>query len=140
MGAILTGNILITEQDKQKLERLLTSPVGVFVEDMRYATPLTEELERARVVGPDDTPADLVTMNSTVRVRDLDTEQESVYTLSYPHQADVARGRISVLAPIGTALLGYREGDIVEWQVPARLKRLQIVEVIFQPDSDGRQP
>ena len=77
-------------------------------------------------------------MNSTVRVRDLDTEEESVYTLAYPHQADATRGRISVLAPIGTALLGYREGDIVEWQVPARLKRLQIVEVIFQPEGAAR--
>ncbi len=139
MGTIVTGSILITEQDKAKLECLLTSPVGVAPGDWRYVTTLAEELERAQVLSHDTTPRDLVTMNSTVRVRDLDTEEESIYTLVYPHQADATRGRISVLAPIGTALLGYREGEIVEWQVPSRLKRLQVVEVIFQPEDAARK-
>jgi len=138
MGTIIAENILITEHDKERLEQLLTDPAEVLEGDWRYAATLAEELEGAHVVTPDSTPGDLVTMNSTVRVRDLETEEESVYTLAYPHQADATRGRISVLAPIGTALLGYREGDIVEWQVPARLKRLQIVEVIFQPEGAAR--
>lgn len=135
MGATVVGSILITEQ---KLDRLLASPVGVYVEDMRYAAPLSEEIERACVISPEATPDDLVTMNSTVRVHDLDTDQEHVYTITYPHQANAALGRISVLAPIGTPLLGYRAGDIVEWQVPSRLKRLQIVEVITQPERAAR--
>lgn len=137
MDAIVTGSILITAHDKEKLERLLTAPVEACTGDLAYVATLSEELERAQVVSPDATPGDLVRMNSTVRVKDLDTGQESVYTLVYPHQADISRGRVSILAPIGTALLGYREGDIVEWRVPARLKRLQVVEVMSQPENAG---
>jgi regulator of nucleoside diphosphate kinase len=113
MGSIMTGNILITAQNNEKLERA--------------------DIQRREAA-----PRDSVTRNSTVRVRDLDTKQESVYTLVSPHQADVAHGRVSVLAPIGAALLGCHEGDIVEWHAPARFKRIQILEVVFQPGRVGR--
>lgn len=87
---------------------------------------LAAELERAEVVPEDSLPAGVIGMHSTVRVVDLDTGGEHVYTVVYPHEADVDRGWISVLAPVGTAVLGYRPGDVVEWEVPGGRRRLRI--------------
>jgi hypothetical protein len=74
-------------------------------------------------------------MNATVRLRDLKTGAEETYTLVYPDEADIEANRLSILAPIGTALLGYRAGDVVEWPVPAGITRFRIEEVLFQPRS-----
>jgi regulator of nucleoside diphosphate kinase len=73
-------------------------------------------------------------MNSTVRLRDLDTGEEETYTLVYPAQANVEENRISVLAPVGTAIIGYRVGDAVTWRVPGGRVRLRVEEVLYQPE------
>ena len=91
---------------------------------------LERELSRATVVDSSEIPAEVVTMNASVLFRDLDSDEIEQYTLVYPANADVRRGRISVLAPIGTALLGYRVGDIVEWRVPSGKRRFEIVNVV----------
>jgi regulator of nucleoside diphosphate kinase len=100
-------------------------------------TRLEQELEWAQVVSPQDIPDDVVTMNSQARIRDLDSNEEMVFTLVFPIDADYERGRISVFAPIGTALLGYRAGDIIEWKVPGGVRRLKVEEVLYQPESAG---
>ena len=76
-------------------------------------------------------------MNSTVVLRDLDTGEVETYTLVYPNHADIARNRLSVLAPVGTAILGYHVGDVVRWRVPAGVRRLRVEEVLFQPERVG---
>lgn len=91
---------------------------------------LERELSRATVIDPSAIPADVVTMNATVWFRDLGRDEIEQYSLVYPSQADVRRDRISVLAPMGTALLGYRVGDIVEWRVPSGKRRFEIVDVV----------
>jgi regulator of nucleoside diphosphate kinase len=90
---------------------------------------LERELSRAGIVDSSELPDDVVAMNSTVWFRDLDSDEIEKYTLVYPAEADVVRDRISVLAPIGTALLGYRTGDIVQWRVPSGTRRFEIVDV-----------
>ena len=95
---------------------------------------LQAELDQARVVEPWEVPADVVTMNSTVWFVDEVTGEEECYTLVYPHQADVSRNRLSVLAPVGTALIGYRLGDVIEWQVPAGMSRLRVTKVWRQAE------
>ena len=94
-------------------------------------------MERAEVVAPRDVPTDAVTMNSTVRLRDLGSGKELTYTLVFPNEADVDQGKISILAPIGTAMIGYREGDVIEWEVPSGLRRLKVEEVLYQPEAAG---
>lgn len=96
-----------------------------------------QELERAQVVAPNQVPADVVTMNSKARVKDLATGEEITYTLVFPEQADIDQDKISVLAPIGTAMLGQRVGDEFEWQVPAGPVRLRVEEVLYQPEAAG---
>jgi regulator of nucleoside diphosphate kinase len=95
---------------------------------------LQAELDNAHVVEPWEVPADVVTMNSTVWFVDEATGEEECYTLVYPHQADVSRNRLSVLAPIGTALVGYRIGDVIEWPVPAGMSRLRVTKVWRQAE------
>jgi regulator of nucleoside diphosphate kinase len=91
---------------------------------------LERELFRAAIVDSSELPADVVAMNSTVWFRDLNSDEIEKYTLVYPAEADVVRDRISVLAPIGTALLGYRTGDVVQWPVPSGKRRFEIIEVV----------
>jgi regulator of nucleoside diphosphate kinase len=102
-----------------------------------YLNRLEAELERAEVVDPKDIPKDVVTMRSTVRLKDLDSTKELIYSLVFPKEADVDKGKISVLAPVGTAMIGYRVGDIIEWEVPSGLRRLKVEEVLYQPEASG---
>ncbi len=123
------AKLFITESDFVRLNDLIDSVKKFFRRDQEHLRSLQEELNQAEVVRPDRLPANVVTMNSQVRITDLDTGEQTVYTLSFPHQADIERNRISVLAPIGTALLGYRTGSVVRVQVPRGRKRLRIEEV-----------
>jgi regulator of nucleoside diphosphate kinase len=94
-------------------------------------------LERAQVVPSRDISGDVITMNSTVTLKDLDTNEEETYTLVYPEQADTTQGKVSILAPIGTAMLGYRAGDVFEWDVPAGKRRLKVEKILYQPEASG---
>jgi regulator of nucleoside diphosphate kinase len=90
---------------------------------------LQAELDRAETRPADAVPPDVVTMGSSVVVTDLDTGDEQQFTLVWPEEADSDARRISVLAPIGTALLGFRRGDEVEWPVPAGVRRFRLARV-----------
>ena len=82
------------------------------------------------MVEPDDVPQDVITMNSTVHLIDLDTKEEMICTLVYPDDADIDQNKISVLAPVGAAILGRGVGDTFEWNVPAGLRRLNVKEIL----------
>jgi regulator of nucleoside diphosphate kinase len=125
---VKTKNILITENDHERLLRLINSR-RQSVHERETLDALEQELERATIVKASEIPHDVVTMNSYVRVKDLDRNHEIAYQIVFPPDADAGRNRISVLAPIGTGLLGYRAGDIVEWPVPSGMRRLRIVTV-----------
>jgi regulator of nucleoside diphosphate kinase len=105
--------------------------------DREYLINLEEELEQANVVPSQGIPSDIVTMNSQVRIQDLDAEKEMVLTLVFPANADYEQGKLSILAPMGTALLGYRAGDTIEWQAPAGLRRVRVEQVLYQPEAAG---
>jgi regulator of nucleoside diphosphate kinase len=130
-------NILITDVDRRRLGTLIERATNVGLTDRRYIEDLERELERATAVDPGDVPRDVITMNSTVRLRDLDTGDVETYTLVYPAQADVNENRISVLAPIGTAIIGYRVGDVITWPVPSGFVRLRVEEILYQPEHAG---
>jgi regulator of nucleoside diphosphate kinase len=127
MGRI---QLFITESDFQRLKGLIESAKRFLRRDRPHLDALEEELNRAEIVGSNELPANVVTMNSRIRVTDLDTRTQVVYTLSFPRDADIAHDRISVLAPIGTALLGYRAGTVIQAEVPGGKKRLRIDEVM----------
>lgn len=131
------GNIVITEADYGRLQRLISSSRGFEHRDAEHLYALERELERAIIARSAEIPHDLVTMNSRVRVIDLDSGRSLTYQIVFPRDADLARNRISVLAPIGMALLGRDVGDTVEWQVPSGMRRLLILSVEYQPEAAG---
>jgi regulator of nucleoside diphosphate kinase len=132
---MMQGQIRVTENDMAALEALIIHGRAALRRDMYHLDDLGQELERAEVVADGEVPPDVMTMNSTARVRDLSTGATAVYTVVFPADADVASNRISVLAPVGTALIGYRRGDEVEWRTPGGARRLLIEEVLFQPEA-----
>jgi regulator of nucleoside diphosphate kinase len=130
-------SIYITDTDMERLEKLLMGTRRRSEKGKEYLQALVEELDLANVVSDRDMPKDIVTMRSRVRVNDLDSGEERVLTIVFPWEADSAQGKISVLAPIGTALLGQRVGDTVEWQVPRGQRRLRVEEILYQPEAAG---
>jgi regulator of nucleoside diphosphate kinase len=132
------GSIYITEADLNRLQKL----IGVMRapgndKSQEYLDRLEEELDRAEIVKPQNIPNDVITMRSRVRLRDVDSGNEMVYSLVFPNEAELGQGKISVLAPIGTAMIGYKAEAIIEWEVPAGLRRLRVEEVLYQPEAAG---
>ena len=129
--------IYITEFDMQRLQELLTEAKRLNRHGDQYLESLEAELSRGKQVAPKDIPPDVVTMNSRVRLVDMDTGEEMIYSLVFPQEADLAQSKISVLAPIGTAMLGYRVGDVFLWKVPDGIRKLRLEEVLYQPEASG---
>ncbi len=131
-----TPEIIVTAHDLQRLRALSVSP------DLEDALEgLDQELWRARVVGEAEVPPDVVTMNSRILFEDLEAGVERELTLVYPDEADIDSKKVSVLAPMGTAVLGLRVGQTIEWPLPRnRSKRIRIVKVLFQPEAAGELP
>lgn len=122
--------ILITQADKARLQVVIDRARQEGGESRLCLDDLQRELDRAEVIDPALMPGGLVAMNSTVRVRDLDSNEIETYTLVFPQDADIQRNRISVLAPVGTAIVGCQVGDVVNWSVPRGSVQLRIEEVI----------
>jgi regulator of nucleoside diphosphate kinase len=121
--------IVLSKRDLLRLRALFGTYASLSVMDRENLLDLKDEIERAAIVEMEQLPADVVTLDSRVQVRDVETNLRTTYQLVLPSQADLASGRVSVLAPLGTALLGFREGDEVEWTMPGGLRRLRIESV-----------
>lgn len=125
--------ITVTRLDLQRLERLLDS----LDEYGPAAEALEAELSRAQVVGHDEVPPGVVTMNSTVRCREEGSGKEYQLTLVYPEAAG-EEGKVSVLAPVGTALLGLSIGQSIDWNVPGgKTLKLTLLDIAYQPEAAG---
>ncbi len=134
--ATSSRTILVTESDMTLLRTMLDFRRGGNSRDEQHLKTLTSELQRASVVPAEDLPPDVVTMHSRVLIQDVETGVESAYTLEFPAAAH-RPGMLSVLAPIGTALLGYQEGDVIEWPVPRGVRRVRVLKVLYQPEADA---
>jgi len=129
--------ITITELDLSRLTALIDSQKGSNLRDKDHLTGLEDELSRADVVASKDVPPNIVTMNSKVRLRDVKSGKTMERTLAYPRDARSADGTLSIMTPIGTAIIGYAEGDVIEWAVPGGLKRIKIEKILYQPEAAG---
>jgi regulator of nucleoside diphosphate kinase len=127
----------MTEFDLRRLDALFER-IRAQVRPPATLSVLERELAQAVTVRPEDVPATVVTMNSEVEVVDLDTEERRCLTLVFPSMAGIEEGRVSVLAPLGTALIGSHEGARVAWQTPRGPRKLQIERVVYQPEAAGR--
>ncbi len=126
-------SIIITRLDLQRLERLLDS----LEEFGAGAVALQAELDRAEVVGHDQVPVGVVTMNSRVHCREESSGKDYHLTLVYPQDAG-GEGKVSILAPVGSALLGLSVGQHIDWPAPAgKLLKLTLLAVEYQPEAAG---
>ncbi|MFV8835961.1 nucleoside diphosphate kinase regulator [Aquisalimonas sp.] len=127
--------IIISETDLDRLERLLETAAR---DKAPGVAELERELERADVVAPQDVPPTVVTMNSTVRFREVVSSEAFELTLVYPKDVASDGSTISILAPVGSALLGLAEGNEIEWPKPGGgTLRVRIEEVVYQPERAG---
>jgi regulator of nucleoside diphosphate kinase len=131
-------DIFITNVDLGRLKKLLEVGIAFTERDREYLESLRSELDRAHIVESTALPGDVVTMNTRVRLKDMETGEEKNFSLVFPAETDMTQNKISILAPIGTAILGYRAGDIVDWPVPAGRRTVRIQEILYQPEAAGR--
>src|SRR5688572_32839270 len=127
----MSHDIIITNVDRERLLPVLDG------HDAATGEPLDAELHRAVIVDQHAVPADVVTMNSEVVYEDCATGARRTVRVVYPKDADASAGRVSVLAPIGSALLGLRVGQAIDWRVPGGVKRIRVAEIRYQPEAAG---
>ena len=129
-------NIIITAADHAELDNVITFTGKVSERARGELHALEGELRRAEIVTPEAIPSDVITMNSRAELLDLETNEVMQFTLVLPRDAKIDEGKISVLAPLGTAMLGYRVGDEFEWHVPYGVRRLKVTNVYCQPEAE----
>ena len=128
-------NLIISELDQARLKRLLEEAIYGIAEPDDSFRVLQAELARATVVASRELPDDVISMRSRVLIV-LDGKEKE-FSLVYPDEANRTAGKLSILSPIGTAIIGYRAGDVINWPTPSGLKRIEIREVQYQPESAG---
>ncbi|HWQ72030.1 MAG TPA: nucleoside diphosphate kinase regulator [Desulfitobacteriaceae bacterium] len=134
----MTRSIIITSIDHERLLKLVNQEREFGMnKNRKYLRDLEQELNRASIVPSEQIPPGIITMNSRILLRDLDTGEEMTYVLVYPEDASLIEDKISVLAPIGTAILGFREGDIIDWEIPNGKIKLKVEKILYQPEAAG---
>ena len=129
------NDIIVTARDHAELSSVI-AVTGKLSQRVKWELRLLEnELKRARIVASEEVPPDVITMNSRAELLDLESGERMEFTLVFPADDNVNDGKISVLAPLGTAMLGYRAGDQFVWHVPHGLRRLKVTKLQFQPEA-----
>lgn len=129
------NEIVLIDSDHRLLKELVGEYRGSWRTYAPYLHAVGRELDRAQIVSPEEAPDDLVRLGSHVRLRDLRHDMEMIYTLVLPDEANIDDQRLSVLAPLGTAILGTRVGDVIRWPVPAGIRTLRVEEILPQRDD-----
>jgi regulator of nucleoside diphosphate kinase len=121
--------VILLKNDFEVLNGFVKNLQGMQVNEKENFSKLYEELKKAQIVDAENFPGDIVRLNSTVVIKDLKTKRDMTITIVLPQKADIKQKKVSVLAPIGTALIGFRKGQTVSWQVPSGKKDFMIMEV-----------
>lgn len=128
--ATTTDNqVILLKKDFNVLNEYVKNLHGMQVNEKENFMKLSQELGKARLVNDDELPSDTVRIDSKVVIRDIENKRDMTITIVMPQNADIKQKRVSVLAPIGTALIGFRKGQKVSWQVPAGTKTFTIMDV-----------
>ncbi|HRJ71955.1 MAG TPA: GreA/GreB family elongation factor [Terrimicrobiaceae bacterium] len=133
-----TPSLQITQTDYHRLQSLLNERTRLSAREQENVAALCQELARAEIKPAEDISPDVVTLHSRVQLLDLQTNEILEFTVVLPEEADLESGCISILAPLGTAMLGFRKGDVFEWKMPGGMGSYRIEAVLFQPESIGR--
>ena len=123
------NQVILLKKDYELLNEYVKNLHGMKVNEKENFRKLGQELGKAQLVAIEDFPKDIVRLDSTVVIKDMETKRDMTITIVMPESADIKQKKVSVLAPIGTALIGFRKGQKVSWEVPAGKKDFMIVEV-----------
>lgn len=124
--------LLVTEKDYLRLKSLIE------VKDPEEIENLEIELDRAQLLADDEVPPDLVTMNSIFRFENISENKQMIMSIVYPQESNAQENKVSILAPLGSALLGLRVGQEINWQFPdGKTKKLKVLEILYQPEANG---
>jgi regulator of nucleoside diphosphate kinase len=134
-GNIMPAQVIITEVDQTRLRKLIYDETQQGTVTDQSMQELEQEISRAQVVSSFMVPREVITMNSKVLL-DLGDDELEV-SLVYPPEADLASNKLSILSPIGTAILGFKEGDFIQWKVPSGIAKIHVKKVIYQPEAAG---
>lgn len=129
--------IYITDNDMDRLEKLLALEDNCASRDNKHLGELASELMKAEIVESSDIPANVITMNSEVLLQDMGNNDCKTYKLVFPREADLEQRKVSVLAPIGTAMIGCRVGQLIRWNAPAGERCMKVVKILYQPEAAG---
>lgn len=124
-----TPPVILLKHDFEILNAHVKNLQGMQVNEKENFSKLSQELKKAKIVDSEDFPDDIVRLDSTVIIKDLQTNREMTITIVLPQKADIKQKKVSVLAPIGTALIGFGKGQKVSWEVPSGKKDFKILEV-----------
>jgi regulator of nucleoside diphosphate kinase len=130
-------SIVITQTDYERLKGVLQTYGGTSPNEKKSINSLQKDLERAKKVASEKIAAEVVTMNSKIRVRNVSTNKTIDMTLVYPKDANLKEQKVSILAPVGAAVLGYSIGDTITWQMPTGTSELKIEAIYYQPEANG---
>lgn len=126
---------IITTNDYTILTNLLASGSGLSPRDLSGTLALERELQSAQIVAPEEVPPDVVTLNSRAELVEIGADERMEFTVVLPGEANMLENKISVMNPVGAAMLGYRAGDLFEHRNPVGRRRLKILHVHFQPEA-----
>lgn len=132
-----TAPVILLKNDFEILNGYVKNLQGMQVNEKENFRKLYAEIKKAQVVDVENFPEDVVRLDSIVVIKDLQTKRDMTITIVLPQKADIKQKKVSVLAPVGTALIGFRKGQKVSWDVPSGTKEFKIMEVdnSFTPEK-----
>jgi regulator of nucleoside diphosphate kinase len=132
-----TKDIFITHHDLKRLRKLIADITDENQAGSFSIQELARELGRGIVVSPKDVPENVITMNSRVLLRDVESEKNMTYWLVFPDKVDAVKNPVSILSPLGTAMIGYKVGDVFTWESPDGVKQMEVLDILYQPERVG---
>ena len=131
------SRLILNRLDQVRIQKCIEDAKNVKSITASESDILMKELNSAEILDPEKIPSTVVTMNSIVSISFLNTNKQVQFQIVYPKEANLKDNKISIFSPIATALIGYQEGDEVEWLVPAGLTKIKIDKIIYQPEASG---
>jgi regulator of nucleoside diphosphate kinase len=135
--SVSIGDICVTRHDYERIIKLIEDPLSQKSLAL-IKESFIKDLKKARKVDPEKIPADCITMNSTFTLTDIGTSQKMTITLVFPKDENIKKGKVSVLSPEGSAVLGVRVGSVIKWKSAQSEKYYQVSKILFQPESSGQ--
>jgi len=130
-------NVYITKHDLERLKKLMNDHSWEIHGKDFSIHELTDEMNRALVVSPKEIPENVITMNSRVLLREVESGRETIFWLVFPDKVSAVKNPASILSPLGTAIIGHKTGDIFTWESPEGAKQMEVLDILYQPERVG---